>query len=572
MTCPDLCTAAKCQELEERIGRLEQNLELLEAAFEAHTDLNIPEAHDYIEPDNHVESNLAISASWQPETLTISVADGESQDTTQVNIPLPEEENHVESNLSISASWESEILTISVADGESEDTTQVNIPLPEDNHVESNLRLSGSYFAEVLTLSVADGESQDTTQILIPIQDSFNDTNNPIPPSSGGDTVFITEEIYMNCDQLENEIKDCCDQLINLINNNFSDLNNKIINLENVILDDIGQVKEVVTVDISGTTNGDYNCQFPLDENDTPLPTYAESIKVQKSYSGIGLEGLHENLKLINANLDAIHTDICKAVDPLSSITIDDLYKFCDTSAISREDYGSDEAGQTAYEAAVQTYLDDLFEASKYSYLLAQATGNILIEAPNNITTQILTDFSLIQGKINSTDICNLEIPEATESEVVAIVASDKVIPRVNGKKLILHFVTFENYPTREPNSSYRPIQIPMPKETYDWETDFAGLVWQQGNCYARLYFEEFVNPVSGFFDGEVGANAFFDAVLSLTTATQTNRVISKHDAPKTNIPIRPTRPYRAFIVEANLQGKAVCHTKYVPPLEPEES
>ena len=374
----------------------------------------------------------------------------------------------------------------------------------------------------------------------------------------------------MNCDQLEQELKNCCDELINLISNNFNDLNNKINNLEDAILNDIGQVKEVVTIDVSGGINSSYQCEFPLDENDNPLPTYAESIKQEISYSGVGLAGLHENLKVINANLDAIHTDICKAVDPLSSINIDDLYKFCDTSAIKREDYGSDQAGQTAYEAAVQQYLNDLFEASKYNYLLAQATGNTLIEAPNNITTEILTDFSLIQAKINNTDICNIEIPEATQSDVVAIVASDKAIPRVKGRQLVLHFVTFENYPTREPGSSYRPIQIPLPKESYEWETDFQGLVWEQGNCYARLYFEEAVGYVSGFFNGEGGANAFFDAVLSLTTATEANRVISKHSTPKTNIPIRPTRPYRAFIVEANDQGKAVCHTKYVPPLEPE--
>ena len=51
MTCPDLCTAAKCAELEARISALEQALELFEAAFEAHLSQDIPEAHYYAPSD-----------------------------------------------------------------------------------------------------------------------------------------------------------------------------------------------------------------------------------------------------------------------------------------------------------------------------------------------------------------------------------------------------------------------------------------------------------------------------------------------------------------------------------------
>ncbi len=100
MTCSDLCTAAKCQELENRIGVLEQELKLLEASFQAHTKLEIPEAHDYTPPDNHIKSNLNINGSFENNILNLTVADGESFDTTQITIPLPEipepPDNHVE--------------------------------------------------------------------------------------------------------------------------------------------------------------------------------------------------------------------------------------------------------------------------------------------------------------------------------------------------------------------------------------------------------------------------------------------------------------------------------------------
>lgn len=50
MSCPDLCTAAKCEELERRINALEIGLELLQASFNAHVSQDIPTAHDY-KPD-----------------------------------------------------------------------------------------------------------------------------------------------------------------------------------------------------------------------------------------------------------------------------------------------------------------------------------------------------------------------------------------------------------------------------------------------------------------------------------------------------------------------------------------
>lgn len=57
--CPDICTAEKCRELEERIEKLESDLELLKAAFEAHTEQEIPEAHLY-EPE--VDVSLAVNS------------------------------------------------------------------------------------------------------------------------------------------------------------------------------------------------------------------------------------------------------------------------------------------------------------------------------------------------------------------------------------------------------------------------------------------------------------------------------------------------------------------------------
>jgi hypothetical protein len=141
----------------------------------------LPEIPEIPEAEQHVKSNLRLSGSFQSDTLTLSVADGESQDTASISIPLPEipeipeAEQHVKSNLRLSGSFQSDTLTLSVADGESQDTASISIPLPEipeipeaEQHVKSNLRLNGSYQNDNLTLTVADGESQDTITINIP--------------------------------------------------------------------------------------------------------------------------------------------------------------------------------------------------------------------------------------------------------------------------------------------------------------------------------------------------------------------------------------------------------------------
>ncbi len=424
-SCPDFCTKSKCQELENRIEVLEQDLAFLKASFNAHVQQEIPTAHNYDsniringsfqserltltvadvtsqdtvtieipdddvtvnlaansndnslkvfvkvgnksdddtvtlpkldapEPDVDVslavnsndntlkvfvavgnkndsetvtlpklETNLKLDGSFFLDVLTLTVADGISQDTATIPIPLPDLEGHKRqsipdahfyrpepSNLKINGIFQSETLTLTVADGNSQDTASILIPLPKgEEHVKSNLRLDGSFQSDVLTLTVADGESQDTANILIPLDEATQ-------------TIFVTEEIYMNCDDLSREFEDCCDELTNLINNNFSNLTNTINNLEDALNKEIKEVYEEITIDISGTANSDYTCAFSTTADGQVEPGYAQSQLVEKTYKGIGLAGLHENLKLINTNLDAIHADICKAIDPIAQLT-----------------------------------------------------------------------------------------------------------------------------------------------------------------------------------------------------------------------------------------------------------
>ena len=370
----------------------------------------------------------------------------------------------------------------------------------------------------------------------------------------------------MNCDQLEQEFKDCCDQILNALNN----LSTQLDNVENTLNKEIQEVYDEITIDISGTANGDYTCTFPTTEppNSRPIPAYAESKSQQKTYTGKGLQGLHENLKLINTNLDQIHKEACKAIDPISTITIEDLYKYCDKSVNVDRSLYFDEKGEKKYitadedyEEAIETAVVDLIKDSKFAYLLKNRTGDTLIAAPNNWITPILANFSLVQSKINNDEICNASL------DTVSIVASPKYVTNVAGKVLIVHFVTFDNYPKRKKGSQIRQIQIPGAKEEYDWIKDFKDCVWQTGNQYAELQLAGYRASVSGWFASEGAADEFFDYVLDkLTTGVEVNRNKPKHKYGRTDIAAVNERPYRAFIESINPQGQAVCHIKYMPP------
>ena len=633
-TCENFCTTDKCLELEEKITNLQYQLNELTSLVNEHINQAIPTAHEYTPK----ESNLSLSGSFQSEILTLTVADGESQDSTQITIPSNKSNLSLtgsfqseiltltiddgnsqdsteitipsnKSNLSLNGSFESEILTLTVADGESQDSTQITIPLPEiPEYRESNLSLSGSFQSEILTLTVADGESQDSTQITIPLSDNVdsescnlsingsylneiititysdcNGTNSfEIPIPIGNEIINITNNNHygggggnLECPNIETKIEECCEQILDAINSLQINVTNEINDTETIIINDVSEVKDAVCFDITGSINGDYTCQWYEDKDGNIIPYYAYSSGKELSYNNKGFAGIHELLRLLSMNLDIIHNDVCKAVDPLQKITLEDMYNFCDDSGIKREDFSDDKEGETDYNEALNRYFLELQKESKYGYLITDTEdinkpGSLidLIEAPTNWTNYILTDFALIQSRINRNIICNLEIPEMPD--VVTIVATEKDAHRVKTKSLVLHFVTLDAYPKRRANQGYRPTQIPAAKESYDWLTDFNDLRWTQGNQFAELRFVEPYVPVSGWFADVDAANAYFDAVLSLTTATEDNRVFTEHSNPKTDYSVRVTRPYRAFIVSVNEKRERLCHAKYVPVIEVE--
>ena len=176
-SCADFCTKAECAELQARISALESALELLQASFNAHTNQEIPTAHNY-------DSNLRIGGSYFDEILTITVADQTSSDSENIPIPLPKipdppdlsdylRKSDLDVQVNISQQDNSAVIKVLVS-GKSGEDTLIFPDIPE-----SNVGISGSYFDEVLTITITDGETFDTEQIPIPLPRIPE-----IPPSS----------------------------------------------------------------------------------------------------------------------------------------------------------------------------------------------------------------------------------------------------------------------------------------------------------------------------------------------------------------------------------------------------
>ena len=515
MSCDNLCTAAKCEELENRISALEQALELIQASFEAHTQQDIPEAHNYNPPPFDFEpyiniivnrvliqirptlqiiiddlnlhigsdytivhnykdhkSNLRIDGSFADEILYLTVADGESQDTATIFIPLPKIPKY-EPSVEVNADIYDGTLAINVVVNDANDTATVDLPSGEQ-HQKSRLNLDGIYQNEVLTLTVADGESQDTASIGIPLPDFDNIINN----------YYLT--------QGEQHVKS------NLKINGIYQNDDLTISISD------GESQDTTTIHIPTDNHGGGG---------------------GIGYDGCGIDLAYEN-NLLTVNL---------TVGQCSSSDSTKIMEF------------------VPIEIEQITCKDGVAETKLVTVAVIKGTEAAELEA------------YAARAAIQKMQ-CELE-----PTEVVSIVASDRVIARADGKILVLHFVQLDNYPKRTRGSTYWQVQIPAAKneDNYIWENDFENLRWQRGNCYAELRFNEFKNSVSGFFANKAAANNYFDAVLDLTLATEKNRVYSEHKSPKTAIVEQETRPYRAFVETVDSAGRAICLIKFVPPVEP---
>lgn len=160
--CGDLCTAAKCAELESRIAKLEVDLDTLKAAFEAHDAQPIPIAHEY-DPLPYVKFYI----DYNDQRVELEV---KAYVDVEINLheqkPIPKA--HVyeyKSNLKIDGSFSANYLYLTVADGDSSDTASILIPIPDDEH---QVFIGAAIVGQTLGISVKVNDAQDSTAVRLP--------------------------------------------------------------------------------------------------------------------------------------------------------------------------------------------------------------------------------------------------------------------------------------------------------------------------------------------------------------------------------------------------------------------
>ena len=254
MTCPDLCTAAKCEELEFEILVLKAQIKELSNVVAEHINQDVYQAHKY-NPILKISTNIEDKISHYTQYIDIYL--DHIYEFTQVDLPHQQTEPHIMfeiaslndnnyefrlnyngldyyANLELPSSEPSFVtadifdlgnnqFNLSVGVDGQFDESYFYVETPEITQLKTNLKGSAFLSNDRLYISIADGISEDTFDVYLPYL-----TDNDIGDLT--QTTFITEQVYMNCDELE--------QLI--------------INLENNLTNQLNSIENAVTIDISG--------------------------------------------------------------------------------------------------------------------------------------------------------------------------------------------------------------------------------------------------------------------------------------------------------------------------------
>lgn len=324
MTCTDLCTAAKCQELEQRIVDLESKyttlldaILTLKTNFEFHEQNNIYDAHNY-------QPTIEFDVSEYEGTLYFYLDIDEYSAFSDVQMPginLDNLEIIFESK-EIIGEYDliiSDPITFSQASGFLKvDYPEVKLELEHfyyDNTIELYLigkEYTSNVYSEIIIeldeLQIEEEEEQYSLDVSLNYAGGFLEVVVTYGNSSDFDTVEIDAEIINNyygggnddvsCQQIEQQIDDCCIQILTAIGG----VSSQLTNAETLLSSENTEIKNELTIDVSGQTVTEFVCE---DEDEQTVTSTA------LNYSGKGIDGIHQLLKTTNQNLQTIFEAIC---------------------------------------------------------------------------------------------------------------------------------------------------------------------------------------------------------------------------------------------------------------------
>ncbi|MEL6494097.1 MAG: hypothetical protein AAFQ41_03110 [Cyanobacteria bacterium J06623_7] len=310
-SCGDLCTAAKCAELEARIDGLQQLLHELTVHLQDHINLPVPYSHQYL-PNfdvdtalrgNELTTTVRIENITRddvvtfPDTIIPSVTcdifdsgDGGHVIKVGVNGVFDEDTLYIEEpplNFAITDLGNNQYdFEITLGEQLQAQTLILTIPEPEViEPAEINFDVDVSYLFNFLTVGVTiDGQTKsDRVYIDAEIINNFN--------GGGGGSNSGGED--MGCEGLADTMQ------LNLA---------EILAAIAAVQAQVTQVKEVVTVEVEGQAVTAFDC--PVTDPDSGE---VSEIATTEDYQLATLPAIHEMLRYLNENQVAMFERICES-------------------------------------------------------------------------------------------------------------------------------------------------------------------------------------------------------------------------------------------------------------------
>ena len=309
MGCGDLCTAAKCAELEYKIAELQFQIDGVLALLNDHLLHDIPTAHAFT-PEVTVTTNLNDSNLLTTQVDINGVADASETELTQTEQELSFEivqqdaTNYlftltlagtpIEQTLTIEKSELDFVITptnpteydFAITYGTQAVNQQLNLSDLEtsnqDQSDQGQLKIDVDYLFDVLKVTVSHGSYTDTDWTYIDA-DTINYGSGGGGNNTGDDDVG-------------------CSEIGEALQFDLASILQAIAAVDSKVT----KVQEYVTIDVEGTTITEFECVEKAPEGEEqPLPG------TEKEYEGKGIAGLHELLKITLNNQLAIFEETC---------------------------------------------------------------------------------------------------------------------------------------------------------------------------------------------------------------------------------------------------------------------
>jgi len=309
MSCGDLCTAAKCAELEGRIDELQQLIFELAGLVQEHRALPVPYAHDII-PDFNVVTQLneqdlttKVVLFGQEQESTVSLPDSVIP-TVAVEVVQLDPYNH-EIQVTVNDILDTATLTTN--------QSQIEFGIEELNENEYGFGIifDGQPYGAILDLSDAVANNQNSFGADFDINVSYQFNLLTVAVTADGitrqDTVYIDADVInrfggvgsginigeqdVGCQQVAEELKVDLGEILAAIA---------------AVQAQVTQVKEVVTVEVQAYALSKFDC--PEDNGSTGAENNAAQVEQYKLPT---LPALHEQLQWMNQNQVAIFEHLC---------------------------------------------------------------------------------------------------------------------------------------------------------------------------------------------------------------------------------------------------------------------